>query len=113
MNYVGDIDLFSGYAEAELKGTFSPSTERKYCAANIFKRAQGKGRITRIEGLQRLLERYGDSIVHLDLLSVGAERRNWILTLLSDGYVTVRHPDESVCFEMADAMGTELQLYAQ
>jgi biotin carboxylase len=41
MNFVGDVDLFTGYAEAELKGTFSPSTERKYNACNIFKRAQG------------------------------------------------------------------------
>jgi formate-dependent phosphoribosylglycinamide formyltransferase (GAR transformylase) len=113
MNFVGDIDLFMGYAEAELKGTFSPSTERKYNVANIFKRAQGQGRIRRIEGLQRLMERYGESIVHLDLLPIGAERRNWILTLVSDGYVTVRHPDRQTCFDIADAVGTDLQLYAQ
>ncbi|MEO7967046.1 MAG: ATP-grasp domain-containing protein, partial [Gemmatimonadaceae bacterium] len=55
MNFVGDVDLFTGYAEAELKGTFSQSTERKYNACNIFKRAQGQGRITRIEGLQHIL----------------------------------------------------------
>ena len=113
MNYVGDVDLFTGAAEAELKGTFSPSTERKYNVSNIFKRAQGQGRITRIEGMQRLLERYGDSVVHVDLLPVGAERRNWILTLVSDGYVTVRHPDLAACFEMSDAFGTELRLFAQ
>jgi formate-dependent phosphoribosylglycinamide formyltransferase (GAR transformylase) len=112
MNYVGDIDLFMGYAEAELKGTFSPSTERKYNVANIFKRAQGQGRIQRIEGLQRILERYGEHIVHMNLLPVGAERRNWILTLVSDGYVVVRHPDQQACFDMADAIGTDLQLYA-
>src|SRR6185369_4290613 len=49
MNFVGDIDLFEGYAEAELHGTFSCSLERKYNVANVFKRAQGQGRITRIE----------------------------------------------------------------
>ncbi len=112
MNYVGDVDLFTGYAEADLKGTFSVSTERKYNVSNIFKRAQGKGRIRRIEGLQHLLERYGEHIVHLDLLPIGAERRNWILTLVSDGYVTVRHPDRQACFDMSDAVGTDLQLYA-
>jgi formate-dependent phosphoribosylglycinamide formyltransferase (GAR transformylase) len=113
MNFVGDVDLFAGYAEADLKGTFSVSTERKYNVANVFKRAQGQGRIRRIEGLQHLLERYGEHIVHLDLLPVGAERRNWILTLVSDGYVTLRHPDMQACFDMADAVGTDLQLYAQ
>jgi hypothetical protein len=112
MNFVGDIDLFSGYAEAELNGTFSQSTERKYNVCNIFKRAEGQGRITRIEGLQRLLERYGEHVVHIDLLPVGAPRRNWILTLVSDGYVVVRHPDKQACFDMSDAFGSELRLYA-
>ncbi|MCC6317947.1 MAG: ATP-grasp domain-containing protein [Gemmatimonadaceae bacterium] len=113
MNYVGDVDLFTGAAEAELKGTFSASTDRKYNVANVFKRAEGRGRITRIEGLQRLLERYGEHVVHVDLLPVGAERRNWILTLVSDGYVTVRHPDQQACFDIADAFGTDLRLFAQ
>ncbi|MBL8982577.1 MAG: ATP-grasp domain-containing protein [Gemmatimonadetes bacterium] len=112
MNFVGDVDLFTGYAEADLKGTFSVSTERKYNVSNIFKRAQGQGRIRRIEGLQRILERYGEHIVHMDLLPVGAERRNWILTLVSDGYVVVRHPDQQACFDISDAVGTDLQLYA-
>lgn len=112
MNYVGDIDLFMGYAEAELKGTFSQSTIRKYNACNIFKRAEGKGRIQRIEGLQHLLQRFGEHIVHMDLLPVGAERRNWILTLVSDGYVTVRHPDLQACMDISDAVGTDLRLFA-
>jgi hypothetical protein len=112
MNFVGDVDLFNGYAEAELKGTFSQSTERKYNACNIFKRAEGQGRITRIDGLQRLLERYGEHVAHIDLLPVGAQRRNWILTLVSDGYVVVRHPDKQACFDISDAFGSELRLYA-
>ncbi len=112
MNFVGDIDLFMGYAEAELKGTFSESTVRKYNVCNVFKRAEGQGRIQRIEGLQHLLERYGDYIVNLDLLPIGAPRRNWIQTLISDGYVTVRHPDLQTCMDISDAIGTDLRLFA-
>jgi biotin carboxylase len=112
MNFVGDVDLFDGYAEADLKGTFSISTDRKYNVSNIFKRAQGKGRIRRIEGLESIMARFGEHIVHMDLLPVGAERRNWIQTLVSDGYVVVRHPDLEACFEISDAVGTDLQLYA-
>jgi len=112
MNFVGDVDLFMGYAEAELRGTFSQSTVRKYNACNIFKRAQGQGRITRIEGLQHLFDRYGEQIAHIDLLPVGAERRNWILTLVSDGYVVVRHPDLQACMDISDAVGTDLRLFA-
>ena len=112
MNFVGDIDLFDGWAEAELKGTFSQSLDRKYTAVNIFKRAEGHGRITRIEGLPGLLQRYGEHVVHLDLLPVGAPRRDWILTLVSDGWVTIRHPDYAMACEIADAFGTDLRLYA-
>lgn len=112
MNFVGDVDLFDGYAEADLKGTFTTPTERKYNVSNIFKRAQGQGRIRRIEGLESIMARFGEHIVHMDLLPVGAERRNWIQTLVSDGYVVVRHPDLQACFDISDSVGTDLQLYA-
>ena len=112
MNFVGDVDLFDGYGEADLKGTFSVSTERKYNVSNIFKRAQGKGRIRRVEGLESIMARFGEHIVHVDLLPVGAERRNWIQTLVSDGYICVRHPDLQATFDISDAVGTDLQLYA-
>ena len=112
MNFASDIDLFRGYAEAELHGTFSEHVERKYNTANIFKRAIGEGRIARIEGLGPLMQRYGPHVVHLDLLPVGAPRRDWVLTLVSDGYVVVRHPDWDTTKQIADAFGTDLRLYA-
>jgi ATP-grasp domain len=112
MNYVSDIDLYMGYAEAELKGTFSQDVKRKYNAINIFKRAQGHGTIRRISGLENLVQRFGEHIVHVDLLPVGAPRRDWILTLISDGYLTIRHPDFEQACMIADAVGTDLQLHA-
>ncbi len=112
MNYVSDIDLFRGYAEAEVKGTFSQNGPRKYNTVNIFKRAQGKGRIKHIDGLEKLKARYGQHIVHVDLLPIGAPRRNWIQTLVSDGYVCVRHPDLQTTMDIADAVGTDLNMYA-
>jgi carbamoylphosphate synthase large subunit len=112
MNYNADIDLFAGYGEAEVSGTLSQPIERKYYVANIFKRAQGQGRIRAIAGLDSLRQRFGDAIVNVDLLPVGAPRRDWVLTLISDGYVTVRHPDKDTLFGIADAVGTDLNLYA-
>ncbi len=112
MNFVSDIDLFRGYAEAEVKGTFSQNGPRKYNTVNIFKRAQGQGRIQHIDGLEELKARYGQHIVHVDLLPVGAPRRNWIQTLVSDGYVCVRHPDLQAAMDIADAVGTDLNMYA-
>ena len=112
MNYACDIDLFVGWAEAVLHGRFSQRVERRYNTALIFKRAQGSGHIQRIEALERIFAGFGEYIAAIDLLPIGAPRRNWIQTLLSDGWVIVRHPDLQTTLEMADAIGTDLQLYA-
>jgi hypothetical protein len=113
MNYASDIDVFSGWAEAVCHGHFSQPLERRYNAAVIFKRAQGQGRIQRIEGLDSLLGRYGSQVVDLDLLPVGAHRRDWKQTLRSDGNVVVRHPDLATTLDIADRFGTELQMFAR
>jgi hypothetical protein len=85
---------------------------RKYNAVNVFKRAQGKGRIQRIEGLERIKREFGPYIAHIDLLPVGAPRRDWVQTLVSDGYVVLRPPDLSTLMRMADVVATDLRLYA-
>ncbi|MCP3958633.1 MAG: ATP-grasp domain-containing protein [bacterium] len=112
MNYASDIDVYTGWAEAVCHGRFSQTVERKYNAAVIFKRAQGEGRIRRIDGLETLLHELGDAVVDVDLLPIGAQRRNWRATLISDGYLIVRHRDLESAMAMADKVGTDLQLYA-
>jgi len=112
MNYASDVDVYRGWAEAVVHGRFSQEIDRKYNAALIFKRAQGQGRIQHIEGLSRLLAEIGEHIVDLDLLPLGAPRRDWTSTMISDGVVALRHPDLDTTIEMADRVATELQLYA-
>lgn len=112
MNYTCDIDLFRGWAEAVVHGSFSQPVERKYNAATIFKRAQGSGRIQRIEGLGKLMAEYGEHIVAIDLLPLGAPRRDWLLSLVSDGMVIVRHPDLRTTIEIADRVAEDLQMFA-
>lgn len=112
MNYASDIDLYSAWAEAVLHRRFSTKLERRYNAAIIFKRARGAGHIRHIEGLDRLQARFGAHIAAVELLPVGAQRRNWLLTLVSDGFLVVRHPDLQTTLDMADAVGTDLHLYA-
>ena len=112
MNYASDADLFAGWAEAVVVGRFTQKVERRYNAVIIYKRAQGRGGIYRMEGLQRLLSNYGEHVVLIDLLTVGSQRRDWRQTLLSDGYLIIRHPDFRRALEIADSVGTDLQLYA-
>lgn len=111
MNYACDMDVFTGWAEAVVHGRFTQKVERKYNANIIFKRASGQGHIRRIDGLDRLA-RFREHIVAVELLPVGAHRRNWLQTLVSDGYVIVRHPDLKACMEISDAVGSELQMHA-
>jgi len=112
MNYACDADTFVGWAEAVCRGNLSAPIERKYNAAVVFKRARGAGRIRAIHGLERLVARYRTHVVCVNLLPVGSPRRNWRQTLLSDGWLVVRHPDLAATCEMADRFGTELVLEA-
>ena len=112
MNYACDADLFRTWAAAVITGNAEPIS-RPYNAVSIFKRARGSGLITRVEGLNRLLAEHGDSVCVLDLLPVGAHRRDWRATLISDGMIILRDPDLDRLVMIADRFGSELQLYAQ
>jgi hypothetical protein len=112
MNYATDADLFSAWAEAVTQGKLSRPLEKRYNAASIFKRARGAGRIQGYEGLDRLLKEYGDHVAALDLLPIGAPRRDWRATLISDGMVIVRHEELSTCSQIAEHFASELHLHA-
>ena len=112
MNYTCDTDLFLEWARIVCHQRFEGETERKYNCAVICKRAEGEGRITRIEGLEALRERLGDALVSEALLPIGAPRRNWKNTLLSDGHLIVRHPDWDRALELSRAVASDLRLYA-
>lgn len=111
MNYATDGDLFRTWAEAVVHGR-SKALGRPYNAASIFKRAEGAGRIRSVTGLEQLVADYRDALCVVDLLPVGAPRRDWRATLLSDGMIIARHPDLAVMLEIADRFGSELRLYA-
>lgn len=113
MNYTCDIDLFREWARAVCWGKFEASTQRKYNAAIIFKRAKGQGRITRIVGLVEFMRRYGEHVVEEKLLRPGTPRRNWKQTLVSDGFLIVRHPDWRIANELANIAATEITMYAE
>jgi hypothetical protein len=113
MNYTCDIDLFREWARAVCWGRVEGSTVRKYNAAIIFKRAKGRGRITRITGLREFMRRYGDHVVEQHLLPVGAHRRDWKQTLTSDGHIILRHADWDTTYQLAMEAATDITMYAE
>jgi hypothetical protein len=113
MKYVCDFDVFKAWGSAVTRGELGVETEQKYNVATIYKRAKGVGRITRIEGASALQQRFGEHVVWNTLLPPGTPRRDWMRTLVSDGFIMLRHPDLDTTLEMADAVGSELTLYAE
>lgn len=113
MNYTSDIDLFREWARVSCWGTFDAPTTRKYNAAIIFKRAKGRGRITRIDGLREFMHRYGEHVVEQRLLPVGTHRRDWKQTLVSDGFILLRHPDWDRTYQLAMEAATDITMYAE
>lgn len=112
MNVACDIDVYVQWARAVTGQGFSARVDRRYNVANVYKRAQGRGHIKRIDGFDRIKATYGQHIVWNTILPVGARRRNWRHTLVSDGFLMVRHPDLAATVAMADDIGKNLALYA-
>ena len=113
MNYTSDIDLFREWARVSCRGRFEAPTLRKYNAAIIFKRAKGRGRITRITGLVEFMKEHGEHVVEERLLRPGTQRRNWKSTLLSDGHILLRHPDWKTANDLAAIVASEITMHAE
>jgi hypothetical protein len=113
MNYSADIDVFRAWAEAICDGRISQDLEKRYNVGVIFKRAEGSGRITRIEGLESIMAHFGQHIPHVDLVPVGQPRRDFRQIVEGDGWVVVRHPDLETTVELSDYVATHLRMFAE
>jgi biotin carboxylase len=111
MNYACDTDLYAGWAEAVCFGTFSKPNKRIYNVAQVFKRAQGEGVITRIEGVGEMMGRMGEHVVNVDLMQPGQHRRDWRATVISDGLIVVRHPDLDYTVAMSEWIAANVTIY--
>ncbi|MEJ2258084.1 MAG: hypothetical protein P8X98_14020, partial [Woeseiaceae bacterium] len=112
MKFACDFDVFRAWASAMTQGRLDADIERHYNVATIYKRAQGIGRITHVEGADELQRRFGEWVVWNTLLPPGAPRRDWLRTLVSDGFIMLRHPELDQTLEMADAVASGLHLFA-
>ena len=112
MNYATDGDLYVAWAEAVVHGRLSQPLEHRFNSGCVFKRAEGVGRITHVEGLDKLMAEYGEHVVLVDLLPVGAARRDWRAVLISDGMIIVRHPGLPQVIDMTERFAADLHLYA-
>ncbi|MEM6673746.1 MAG: ATP-grasp domain-containing protein [Planctomycetota bacterium] len=112
MNLSCDADVFQLWAEAITSGRTEQSLEKRFNAALVFKRAEGAGsRITRVEGLDRLLAEEGEHIPVVDLVPVGSPRRDWTQVVTGDGWCVARHMDLGETLRIADALSRDVRIY--
>lgn len=112
MNWANDFDIYTEWARAVCHGEFAAEPARRYHVGMVFKRAMGEGRITRVEGREMFRAAAGQWLVADELSPVGAHRRDWKATLVSDGFVAVRHPELGKVHALMDRAIDEIRLYA-
>jgi hypothetical protein len=113
MNVGSDVDLFREWARAVCWGHVEVPAEKRYCTAIVFKRARGQGIIQHAHNLDAFLHKFGRHVVIDEVLRPGSRRRNWKQTLLSDGFVVVRHEDMATTLRIAQTFAEEVTLHAQ
>ncbi|HRI06731.1 MAG TPA: ATP-grasp domain-containing protein [Nannocystaceae bacterium] len=112
MNYANDFDVFREWARAACWQSFEATPHRRYYCAAVFKRALGRGRIKGIRGLDALRRRAGAGLVTAEFTPMGQPRRDWLNTLIGDGFVILRHPDYHEALRLMGQAITDLRLYA-
>lgn len=113
INYSCDTDIYNAWAEAIIHGRISQPIERKYNASIVFKRAHGQGRIQKIEGVEDVYQKYGSAIIRHEFTPVGAPRKDWKKSLISDGFMILRHPNYDKTVEISEYIANHVHLYAE
>ena len=90
--YVHDFDLYRGWAQLMIDGTFS-SPERAWAAGTVYLRGQGAGHVQAVHGLDTLPAEVSSLVVDSRLPQPGQQSSG---SYEGDGYITVRHPDTAV-----------------
>jgi ATP-grasp domain len=92
-SFAHDTDMYRAWARAVVDDAFDGPFERRYAVGCAFLRGVGRGRITRVVGVDRANELVGELVVESRLPAPGAPRSD---SYEGDGYVIVRDPDTEV-----------------
>jgi biotin carboxylase len=95
ISYAHDVDFHRAWARLMVFEEFVPP-ERRYAAGIAFLRGQGRGRVRRIEGLDRAQDELGSLVVEVRLPREGQLPAS---SYEGEGYVVLRHPKTDVVAE--------------
>ncbi|MBK7537062.1 MAG: ATP-grasp domain-containing protein [Myxococcales bacterium] len=88
-----DTDMYRAWARAVVDDAFDGPYHRKYAVGCAFLRGAGRGRVLRVNHVDRAQELVGKYVVEARLPTPGAPKSD---SYEGDGYVIVRHPDTEV-----------------
>ena len=112
MNWSNDADIYREWARSVCWKSFEANVQRNFFVGMVFKRALGNGRIKAKVGVEEATSRCGRWLITEQLLPIGAQRRDWKQTLVSDGFAAMRHPDEQAVKAMMDVWVRDVRLFA-
>jgi hypothetical protein len=92
-SFCHDADMYRAWARATVDGAFDGPFERKYAVGCAYLRGVGRGRVLKVNGVDRAQELVGRHVVEARLPQPGTPRSD---SYEGDGHVIVRHPDTEV-----------------
>jgi formate-dependent phosphoribosylglycinamide formyltransferase (GAR transformylase) len=91
--FAHDADFYRVWARATVDEAFDGPFQRKYAVGCAYLRGVGRGRVLRVNGIERAQELVGRHVVESRLPQPGAPRND---SYEGDGHVIVRDPDTEV-----------------
>lgn len=85
-----DVDLYRAWARAVVDDMWDGPWTRQYAVGCAFLRGPGRGRVARVDGIDRAQQLVGSMVVDAKLPTVGMPKSD---SYEGDGYAIVRHPD--------------------
>jgi formate-dependent phosphoribosylglycinamide formyltransferase (GAR transformylase) len=93
MSFAYDTDMYRAWARAVVDDAFDGPFERRYAVGCAFLRGVGRGRVLKVNGVDRAQQLVGRLVVEARLPVLGAQRSD---SYEGDGHVIVRDPDTEV-----------------
>ena len=102
-----DVDPYRVWARVAVDGSFHSPLERKYAVGTIFLRGLGSGVIEQVEGVDTVSEKLASLIVEAHWPTPSARKS---ATYTGDGFITVRHPDQSAVQNALDLIDRTIKI---
>jgi len=106
ISYAHDTDLYAAWARLMVFDEFDPPA-RPFAAGAAYLRGQGRGRVKRVAGLEKIAKELGPLCVESRLPRAGQPQS---ATYEGEGYIIVRHPETAVVEEALMKIVTQVRV---